>query len=154
MSKTFVNAKTERSLEKMHKNDDSNGWIVRRVLVLIVLVIIAILPKIIKLFQDSTVGLFEKILGSLLVMGSLFLIWFIASLVFMVLNAIAWTAWTKISKMTFESDKEKKLALESAVTVAAIVAAVVVIAAQFVDSWGINADTLKFGLSSLFPFLR
>ena len=138
----------------MSRSDNSNSWIIRRVIVLIILILVAIFPKIFRIFQNEAASIFEKILGALLVLGGLFLIWFLTSLVFMVLNAVLWTAWTKVSKMTFEDKKAEMLSLESATVVAAVVSAVVIIAAQFIDSWGIDASVIKEGLSAIFPFIR
>lgn len=138
----------------MNRGSDSIGWIIRRVIILIILIIVAVLPKIIRIFQNGAASVFDKILGSIVVLGGLLLIWILVSLVFMVINAVLWTVWTKASRTTFEDDKQEKVALESVVLVAAVVSAAVVLAAQFIDSWGIKADTIKWAISVVFPFVQ
>ena len=138
----------------MSRSDNSNGWIIRRVIVLIILILVAIFPKIFWIFQNEAASIFEKILGVLLLLGGIFMIWFFVALVFMMLNIFCWWIWEKVSRMEYDSEDEKKGALQGVIYVAAVVSAVVVVVSQFIDAWGIDAEPIKWALSVVFPFIR
>ena len=130
----------------------STGQIIRRILSLAILVLVAILPKIIKVFQSE--GTFVEIIVKLVaIFGGLFLLWLALTVFILLFNAICHSLYKVFIRKEYSSKEEGRVAFDAVIATSFVIPIVLILIAQFIDSWAIKADVIKWCVKSVFPFI-
>ena len=115
-------------------------------IVLGIVALAAILPKIVFCFL-AEVPFIEQLLKAVIYIGSLALIWFIMTVVILLLNAAGMVLVPLFGGDV--DDFDMGVAIRSMV-----ISAILIIIMQFIDAWGIKAGFIEWVLYQLFPFLK